>query len=68
MKWVYILKYNIDRRFYKTETKQDLSKIASEEENVADNQEYETVSIEELETVSKKLLEQNLEAYKKLAR
>ena len=51
-----------------TETKQDLSKIASEEENVVDNQEYETVSIEELEAVSKKLLEQNLEAYKKLAK
>ena len=50
-----------------TETNQNLSKIASEEENVADNQNYEIVDDEEFEAVSKKILERNLEAYKKLA-
>lgn len=60
--------YNIGRRFYMTETKQDLSKIASEEKTDADNQNYEIVDDEEFEAVSKKILERNLEAYKKLAK
>lgn len=51
-----------------TETKQDLSKIASEEKTDADNQNYEIVDDEEFEAVSKKILERNLEAYKKLAK
>ena len=51
-----------------TETKQDLSKIASVKENAGDNQNYEVANEKEVETISKKLLEQNLEAYKKLAK
>lgn len=43
------------------ETKQDLSKITSIKENGTDDQNYE------VEAISKKLLERNLEAYKKLA-
>lgn len=50
-----------------TETKQDLSKITSVEETGTDNQNYETVDDEKFEAVSKKILKQNLEAYKKLA-
>ena len=53
------------------ETNQNVSKIVGKEDSsfiVQNNgQNYETVDDEELEAVSKKLLEQNLEAYKKLA-
>ena len=53
------------------ETNQNVSKIVGKEDSsfiVQNNdQNYETVDDEELEAISKKLLEQNLEAYKKLA-
>lgn len=51
-----------------TETNQDLSKIASVKENVDDNQKYEVADKKEVEAISKKLIERNLEAYKKLAK
>ena len=50
-----------------TETKQDLSKIASVKENTGDNQNYEVADDKEVEAISKKLIERNMEAYKKLA-
>lgn len=49
------------------ETKQDLSKITSVKENGTDDQNYEVADDKEVEAISKKLLERNLEAYKKLA-
>ena len=45
-----------------TETKTNIAK-----ENNADNQNYEVADEKEVETISKKLIERNLEAYKKLA-
>ena len=50
-----------------TETNQNLFKITSTEEKVADNQNYEVADVKELDAISKKLIEQNIEAYKKLA-
>lgn len=50
-----------------TETNQILSKIANVEETTADDQKYEVADEKEVEAISKKLIEQNLEAYKKLA-
>ena len=50
-----------------TETNQNSFKIASVKENAGDNQNYEVADEKEVEAISKKLLEQNLEAYKKLA-
>ena len=50
-----------------TETNQNLFKITSTEEKVADNQNYEVADEKELDAISKKLIEQNIEAYKKLA-
>lgn len=47
------------------ETNQNLSKFANVEET--DKQNYEVADEKEVEAISKKLLEQNLEAYKKLA-
>ena len=47
------------------ETNQNLSKIANAEDT--DKQNYEVADEKEVEAISKKLLEQNLEAYKKLA-
>lgn len=49
------------------ETNQILSEIASVKENDVDNQNYEVADEEEVIAISKKLIEQNLEAYKKLA-
>lgn len=46
-----------------TETKTNTAK-----ENNADNQNYEVANEKEVETISKKLLEQNIEAYKELAK
>lgn len=50
-----------------TETNLNLSKTPSVKETGTDNQNYEIVDDEEFEAVSKKILERNLEAYKKLA-
>ena len=50
-----------------TETNQNLFKITSTEEKVADNQNYEVADEKELVAISKKLIKQNIEAYKKLA-
>ena len=50
-----------------TETNQILSKIANAVETDTDNQNYEVADDKEVEAISKKLIEQNLEAYKKLA-
>lgn len=50
-----------------TETNQNLFKITSTEEKIADNQNYEVADVKELDAISKKLIEQNIEAYKKLA-
>ena len=52
---------------YMTETNQILSKIANTVETDTDNQNYEVADDKEVEAISKKLIEQNLEAYKKLA-
>lgn len=52
-----------------TETNQKFSKVSeitSVEDSTVDNQEFEIADNEEVETISKKLIEQNLEAYKKL--
>ncbi len=52
-----------------TENNQKFSKvseIASVEGSTVGNQEFEIADNEEVETISKKLIEQNLEAYKKL--
>lgn len=52
-----------------TENNQKFSKgseITSVEDSTVDNQEFEIADNEEVETISKKLIEQNLEAYKKL--
>ena len=46
-----------------TETKTNTAK-----ENNADNQNYEVANEKEVETISKKLLEQNIEAYKESAK
>lgn len=46
-----------------TETKTNTAK-----ENNADNQNYEVADEKEAEAISKKLLEQNFEAYKKLVK
>lgn len=46
-----------------TETKTNTAK-----ENNADNQNYEVADEKEVEAISKELIEQNLEAYKKLAK
>ena len=46
-----------------TETKTNTAK-----ENNADNQNYEVADEKEVKAISKKLLEQNLEAYKKLVK
>lgn len=50
-----------------TEINKNLSKIANIEETTADDQQYEVADDKEVEAISKKLIEQNLEAYKKLA-
>lgn len=44
------------------------TKVNTAKENNADNQYYEVAEEKEVETISKKILEQNLEAYKKLAK
>lgn len=53
------------------ETNQNVSKIVSEEDSSFstqnNNQNYEVADKKEVEAVSKKLIERNLEAYKKLA-
>lgn len=52
-----------------TENNQKFSKVSeitSVEDSTVDNQEFEIADNEEVETISKKLIEQNLEAYKKL--
>lgn len=52
-----------------TETNQKFSKVSeitSVEDSTVDNQEFEIADNEEVEAISKKLIEQNLEAYKKL--
>lgn len=46
-----------------TETKTNTAK-----ENNTDNQNYEVADEKEVEAISKKLIEQNLEAYKKMAK
>lgn len=50
-----------------TETNKNLSNIISTEETVTNNQNYEVADKKELDAISKKLIEQNMEAYKKLA-
>lgn len=53
---------------FKLEDTQKSSKIASVDGSAYDNkQNYETADNAELETISKKLIHQNMEAYKKLA-
>lgn len=49
-----------------TEANQKNSKITNVEGSTDDNQEFKIADNEEVETISKKLIEQNLEAYKKL--
>lgn len=49
------------------EINKNLSKIANIEETTTDDQQYEVADDKEVEAISKKLIEQNLEAYKKLA-
>ena len=52
-----------------TENNQKFSKVSeitSVEDSTVDNQVFEIADNEEVETISKKLIEQNLEAYKKL--
>lgn len=52
-----------------TENNQKFSKVSeitSVEDSTVDNQEFEIADNEEVEAISKKLIEQNLEAYKKL--
>lgn len=52
-----------------TENNQKFSKVSEitcVEDSTVDNQEFEIADNEEVETISKKLIEQNLEAYKKL--
>lgn len=49
-----------------TEINQKLSKITYVDGSTVDNQEFEIADNEEVEAISKKLIEQNLEAYKKL--
>ena len=44
------------------------TKTNTAQENNADNQNYEVADEKEVKAISKKLLEQNLEAYKKLAK
>ena len=46
-----------------TETKTNIAK-----ENNADNQNYEVADEKEVEAISEKLIQQNLEEYKKLAK
>lgn len=43
-----------------------VSEITSVEGSTVDDQEFEIADYEEVEIISKKLIEQNLEAYKKL--
>lgn len=50
-----------------TENNQKISKVSeitSVEDSTVDNQEFEIADNEEVETISKKWIEQNLEAYK----
>lgn len=52
-----------------TENNQKFSKVSeitSVEGSTVDDQEFEIADYEEVEIISKKLIEQNLEAYKKL--
>ena len=49
-----------------TETNQEFSEITSVEGSTVDNQEFKIADYEEVETIFKKLIEKNLEAYKKL--
>ena len=52
-----------------TENNQKFSKVSeitSVEDSTVDNQEFEIADYEEVEAISKKLIEQNFEAYKKL--
>lgn len=51
---------------FMTEINQKNSKITNVEGSTDDNQEFKIADNEEVETISKKLIEQNLEAYKKL--
>ncbi|MCI6878704.1 MAG: hypothetical protein MR840_07900 [Solobacterium sp.] len=54
---------------FMTETNQKFSKVSeitSVEGYTVGNQEFEIADNEEVEAISKKLIEQNLEAYKKL--
>ena len=50
-----------------TETNKNLSNIISTEETVTNTQNYEVADKKELDAISKKLIKQNIEAYKKLA-
>lgn len=58
---------NTQKMVSKLEDTQKSSKIASAERSVHDKQNYEITDNAELETISKKLIHQNMEAYKKLA-
>lgn len=54
---------------FMTEINQKFSKVSeitSVEDSTVDDQKIEIADYEEVETISKKLIEQNLEAYKKL--
>lgn len=44
----------------------EVSEVTSVEDTTVDNQEFEIADYEEVEAISKKLIEQNFEAYKKL--
>lgn len=44
----------------------EVSEVTSAEDASVDNQEFEIADYEEVEAISKKLIEKNLEAYKKL--
>ena len=49
-----------------TETNQKFSKITNVDGSTVNNKEFKIDENKEVETISKKLIEQNLEAYKKL--
>lgn len=48
------------------ETNQKFSKTTNVDGSTVNNQEFKIAENKEVETISKKLIEQNLEAYKKL--
>lgn len=49
-----------------TENNQKFSKITNVDGSTVNNKEFKIAENKEVETISKKLIEQNLEAYKKL--